>query len=571
MQSIPYFCNINPPRDILNKTFHEVTKSCTSVNLSDMQQTQENSEIQYLKNVIDNRNTVFESIFNMHKKYSRSDKLLPYINLKQFATLGMYTDARYFLYSLKELLQLSKLSTNATQHMNRTIFSIIVETNLFSNNATLDSALHGFADNKTVHIIKTKLIQKISETTLINAVFDEYLVSLFSLISSIETSKNIAYIPYKNLNQICNSLKSNETLNRIQKDCFNSSMLSYIDKSVAIFTPNEIQELGQFINDTKVEELDYIGLLLRGRFLRDRLIKLSKKSLILLAFENNLSPGNLENNSILITTAKITKISQSIIPKTFSIPKGKNFNMPLKNLNFLRNVRQLYTCPLEVIFDLLINRTTSADVISKIYPKFVKSLSSKTFQELTRIYDISSVRNFVPKSVVSIVHELFGMNQEEFQSIFNISQSALDKLQRRNAADVSSLKKFSKSPMDVPLLSPDIMIDLLLTFYPNLQNLLLQNVSSLVNHTMPNPYGLLEDLIPSNVSVKELKQYFVNEWTGKTHLNGLQFFDIFRKTNLSHLAMMLDANMQDFAKMIVFGTTIDLTSKGREFFSCYFS
>ena len=120
-----------------------------------MQQTQENSEIQYLKNVIDNRNTVFESIFDMHKKYSRSDKLLPYINLKQFATLGMYTDARYFLYSLKELLQLSKLSTNATQHMNRTIFSIIVETNLFSNNATLDSALHGFADNKTVHIIKT--------------------------------------------------------------------------------------------------------------------------------------------------------------------------------------------------------------------------------------------------------------------------------------------------------------------------------------------------------------------------------------------------------------------------------
>ena len=88
---------------------------------------------------------------------------------------------------------------------------------------------------------------------------------------------------------------------------------------------------------------------------------------------------------------------------------------------------------------------------------------------------------------------------------------------------------------------------------------------------MPNPYGLLEDLIPSNVSVKELKQYFLNEWTGKTHLNGLQFFDIFRKTNLSHLAMMLDANMQDFAKMIVFGTTIDLTSKGREFFSCYFS
>ena len=63
MQSIPYFCNINPPQDILNKTFHEVTKSCTSVNLSDMQQTQENSEIQYLKNVIDNRNTVFESIF----------------------------------------------------------------------------------------------------------------------------------------------------------------------------------------------------------------------------------------------------------------------------------------------------------------------------------------------------------------------------------------------------------------------------------------------------------------------------------------------------------------------------
>ena len=348
-------------------------------------------------------------------------------------------------------------------------------------------------------------------------------------------------------------------------------MLSYIDKSVAIFTPNEIQELGQFINDTKVEELDYIGLLLRGRFLRDRLIKLSKKSLILLAFENNLSPGNLENNSILITTAKITKISQSIIPKTFSIPKGKNFNIPLKNLTFLRNVRQLYTCPLEVIFDLLINRTTSADVISKIYPKFVKSLGSKTLQELTRIYDISSVRNFIPKSVVSIVHELFGMNQEEFQSIFNISQSALDKLQRRNAADVSSLTKFSKSPMDVPLLSPDIMIDFLLTFYPNLQNLLLQNVSSLVNHTMPNPYGLLEDLIPSNVSVKELKQYFLNEWTGKTHLNGLQFFDIFRKTNLSHLAMMLDANMQDFAKMIVFGTTIDLTSKGREFFSCYFS
>ena len=562
MKSIPYFCNINPPQDILNKTFHEVTKSCTSVNLSDMQQTQENSEIQYWKNVIDNRNTVFESIFDRHKKYSRSDKLLPYINLKQFATLGMYTDARYFLYSLKELLELSKLSTNATQYMNRTIFSVLVETNLFSNNATLDSALQGFADNKTAHIIKTKYIQKISKTTLLNAIFDEYLVSLFSLISSIGTPENVAYIPYKNLNQICKSLKSNETLKRIQQDCFNSSILNYIDKSVAMFTPNEIQELGQFINDTKAEELDYIGLLLYGRFHRDRLIKLSKKSLILLAFENNLSPGNLENNSILITTAKITKISQSIIPKTFSIPKEKNLNIPLKSLTFLRNVRQLYTCPLEVIFDLLINRTTSADVISKIYPKFVKSMSSKTLQELTRIYDISSVRNFSPKSVVLIVHELFGMNQEEFQSIFNVSQGALDKLRRKKVADISSLTKFSKSPMDVPQLSPDIMIDILLTFYPNLQNLLLQNISLLVNHTIPNPYGLLEDLIPSNVSMKELKQYFFNEWNRKTHLNGLQFFDIFRKTNLSHLAMMLDVNVHDFAKMFVFGVTIDLTSKG---------
>ena len=543
--SLPAFCGIQD-KLLMGKTLQSVTRECTYFNLATHDEFGESSQ-----GLIQMKDTTFKSIFDMYRSEPKVVKFLPYLNIKQLAAVGLFRSVKFFFLSLNEISNI--IGVNYTNVSNKTIYGMLLESRLFVNEIYLQYMLNDFVSNKNViNIIKNTFATKIKIANL----FDEKLFFVFLNLQAQSQADEKVFLHYQDIISQCSSTKRNDSISDLAMKCVNSSYLRFVPLFGSIYSIDDIKLPTKKYD---VMNFDLNSLFFSSNTLRNYLLKKSKEPLVVLAHRNKMKLERLVNSSVIDISVQMLNVTPALVIKTFDIP---NITDILQNMNLLNNVKQLYTCSLNTIFDLMTERISVAYIMRREYPLFVTRLISRPFKELKAIYNFNDVRDFGQYTLVALVMDLFGMNQDEFLNMFKLPEASLVKLKKTRVHDISLLTNYSKAPLGIPDISPEKCITTVLTFYPKLQDLLTAPIFDLGNHSIRHPYGLIQDLIPKNISMRDFDRYFINEWGERTHLNASEFLQVFKKKNITLFARSLNQTLDEFVKNS-FGFTIRLTVLGK--------
>ena len=506
------------------------------------------------------------SVFNM----------LPYLDIKQVATLKYSANAKYFLESLEDLIQMKSSSNDMKMYESRTILSILQEINTDPEN--LQDLLNGFIGNSHVlGLLKSKSISYISKMLDKMDPMKLKLNILFRQMSLGYNQKYSVFSEYKSSQQSCEFVKKDVTFEEMAIKCkMDVSYLQYIDDYGKIFTPQNVIDMEK-IDGSKynVELMHYFSMIVYGQYEANQIVKRAEKPLIQLAFEKGITLENLIKTNLVSTSMNIFDVHRDVLAKIFKI-EASTINLassiPLSSIpqhaDGIDKVEQIYTVSMKLVYAVVAGNVTGEYALANEFPKFVMMISKFNFFMLKDLYNKNDSNEFETYSLISLAMELFGMTEIQSQTILNLSENELKILKKRTIKDILELRSYVNQKSNISVTSPFELTNFVLGLDINLQDLLLSTLFKLAEATgdKNNIYGLVEGLLPNATTI--VNQFLTHTLNGRTgDVPIAKFIEMFYKLNITKISSMFNESVENFAKQTTLGQFIPLANTGEFGFS----
>ena len=506
------------------------------------------------------------SVFNM----------LPYLDIKQVATLKYSANAKYFLESLEDLIQMKNRSNDMKMYESRTILSILQEINTDPEN--LQDLLNGFIGNSHVlGLLKSKSISYISKMLDKMDPMKLKLNILFRQMSLGYNQKYSVFSEYKSSRQSCEFVKKDVTFEEMAIKCkMDVSYLQYINDYGKIFTPQNVIDMEK-IDGSKynVELMHYFSMIVYGQYEANQIVKRAEKPLIQLAFEKGITLKNLIKTNLVSTSMNIFDVHRDVLAKIFKI-EASTINLassiPLSSIpqhaDGIDKVEQIYTVSMKLVYAVVAGNVTGEYALANEFPKFVMMISKFNFFMLKDLYNKNDSNEFETYSLISLAMELFGMTEMQSQTILDLSENELKILKKRTIKDILELKSYVNQKSNISITSPFELTNFVLGLDINLQDLLLSTLFKLAEATgdKNNIYGLVEGLLPNATMI--VNQFLTHALSGKTgDVPIAKFIEMFYKLNITKISSMFNESVENFAKQTTLGQFIPLANTGEFGFS----
>ena len=565
----PYFCNIDE-KTIMNMSLTNIAQLCTGLALDSHQVFGNSSKILKSQALV-TLSEIYEafentSVFNM----------LPYLDIKQVATLKYSANAKYFLESLEDLIQMKSSSNDMKMYESRTILSILQEINTDPEN--LQDLLNGFIGNSHVlGLLKSKSISYISKMLDKMDPMKLKLNILFRQMSLGYNQKYSVFSEYKSSQQSCEFVKKDVTFEEMAIKCkMDVSYLQYIDDYGKIFTPQNVIDMEK-IDGSKynVELMHYFSMIVYGQYEANQIVKRAEKPLIQLAFEKGITLENLIKTNLVSTSMNIFDVHRDVLAKIFKI-EASTINLassiPLSSIpqyaDGIDKVEQIYTVSMKLVYAVVAGNVTGEYALANEFPKFVMMISKFNFFMLKDLYNKNDSNEFETYSLISLAMELFGMTEIQSQAILDLSENELKILKKRTIKDILELRSYVNQKSNISVTSPFELTNFVLGLDINLQDLLLSTLFKLAEATgdKNNIYGLVEGLLPNATRI--VNQFLTHTLNGKTgDVPIAKFIEMFYQLNITKISSMFNESVENFAKQTTLGQFIPLANTGEFGFS----
>lgn len=565
----PYFCNIDE-KTIMNMSLTNIAQLCTGLALDSHQVFGNSSKILKSQALV-TLSEIYEafentSVFNM----------LPYLDIKQVATLKYSANAKYFLESLEDLIQMKNRSNDMKMYESRTILSILQEINTDPEN--LQDLLNGFIGNSHVlGLLKSKSISYISKMLDKMDPMKLKLNILFRQMSLGYNQKYSVFSEYKSSRQSCEFVKKDVTFEEMAIKCkMDVSYLQYINDYGKIFTPQNVIDMEK-IDGSKynVELMHYFSMIVYGQYEANQIVKRAEKPLIQLAFEKGITLKNLIKTNLVSTSMNIFDVHRDVLAKIFKI-EASTINLassiPLSSIpqhaDGIDKVEQIYTVSMKLVYAVVAGNVTGEYALANEFPKFVMMISKFKFFMLKDLYNKNDSNEFETYSLISLAMELFGMTEMQSQTILDLSENELKILKKRTIKDILELKSYVNQKSNISITSPFELTNFVLGLDINLQDLLLSTLFKLAEATgdKNNIYGLVEGLLPNATMI--VNQFLTHALSGKTgDVPIAKFIEMFYELNITKISSMFNESVENFAKQTTLGQFIPLANTGEFGFS----
>ena len=497
--------------------------------------------------------------------------MLPYLDIKQVATLKYSANAKYFLKSLEDLIQMKNGSNDMKIYENKTILSILQEIKADPEN--LQDLLNGFIGNTYVlGLLESKSISDISKMFDIMDPMKLQLNILFRHMSLGYNQKYSVFSEYKSSQQFCEFVKKNVTFEDMAIKCkMDISYLQYIDDYGKIFTPQNVIDVEKIDGSRyNVELMHYFSMIVYGQYEANQIVKRAEKPLIQLAFEKGITLENLVKTNLVFTSMNIFDVHRDVLAKIFRIKTSTidaASNIPLSSIpQFavgIDKVEQIYTVSMKLVYAVVAEKVTGEYALTNEFPKFVMMISKFNFSMLKNLYNKKDVNEFGTYDLISLAMELFGMTEMQSQVIFDLSENELKILKKRNIKDILELKSYLNQKSNISITSPFELTNFVLALDINLQDLLLSTLFQLAGATgnTNNIYGLVEGLLlNAKTIVNQFLNHTLNGKTGDVPI--AKFVELFYKLNVTKISSTFNQSVEAFAKQTTLGQFIPLAVTG---------
>ena len=497
--------------------------------------------------------------------------MLPYLDIKQVATLKYSANAKYFLKSLEDLIQMKNGSNDMKIYENKTILSILQEIKADPEN--LQDLLNGFIGNTYVlGLLESKSISDISKMFDIMDPMKLQLNILFRHMSLGYNQKYSVFSEYKSSQQFCEFVKKNVTFEDMAIKCkMDISYLQYIDDYGKIFTPQNVIDVEKIDGSRyNVELMHYFSMIVYGQYEANQIVKRAEKPLIQLAFEKGITLENLVKTNLVFTSMNIFDVHRDVLAKIFRIKTSTidaASNIPLSSIpQFavgIDKVEQIYTVSMKLVYAVIAEKVTGEYALTNEFPKFVMMISKFNFSMLKNLYNKKDVNEFGTYDLISLAMELFGMTEMQSQVIFDLSENELKILKKRNIKDILELKSYLNQKSNISITSPFELTNFVLALDINLQDLLLSTLFQLAGATgnTNNIYGLVEGLLlNAKTIVNQFLNHTLNGKTGDVPI--AKFVELFYKLNVTKISSAFNQSVEAFAKQTTLGQFIPLAVTG---------
>lgn len=565
----PYFCNIDE-KTIMNMSLTNIAQLCTGLALDSHQVFGNSSKIL--------KSQALETLSEIYETFENTSvfDMLPYLDIKQVATLKYSANAKYFLESLEDLIQMKNRSNDMKMYESRTILSILQEINTDPEN--LQDLLNGFIGNSHVlGLLKSKSISYISKMLDKMDPMKLKLNILFRQMSLGYNQKYSVFSEYKSSRQSCEFVKKDVTFEEMAIKCkMDVSYLQYINDYGKIFTPQNVIDMEK-IDGSKynVELMHYFSMIVYGQYEANQIVKRAEKPLIQLAFEKGITLENLIKTNLVSTSMNIFDVHRDVLAKIFKI-EASTINLassiPLSSIpqhaDGIDKVEQIYTVSMKLVYAVVAGNVTGEYALANEFPKFVMMISKFKFFMLKDLYNKNDSNEFETYSLISLAMELFGMTEMQSQTILDLSENELKILKKRTIKDILELKSYVNQKSNISITSPFELTNFVLGLDINLQDLLLSTLFKLAEATgdKNNIYGLVEGLLPNATMI--VNQFLTHALSGKTgDVPIAKFIEMFYKLNITKISSMFNESVENFAKQTTLGQFIPLANTGEFGFS----
>ena len=497
--------------------------------------------------------------------------MLPYLDIKQVATLKYSANAKYFLKSLEDLIQMKNGSNDMKMYENKTILSILQEIKADPEN--LQDLLNGFIGNTYVlGLLESKSISDISKMFDIMDPMKLQLNILFRQMSLGYNQKYSVFSEYKSSQQFCEFVKKDVTFEDMAIKCkMDISYLQYIDDYGKIFTPQNVIDVEKIDGSRyNVELMHYFSMIVYGQYEANQIVKRAEKPLIQLAFEKGITLENLVKTNLVYTSMNIFDVHRDVLAKIFRIKTSTidaALSIPLSSIpQFvvgIDKVEQIYTVSMKLVYAVVAEKVTGEYALTNEFPKFVMMISKFNFSMLKNLYNKKDVSEFGKYDLISLAMELFGMTEMQSQVIFDLSENELKILKKRNIKDILELKSYLNQKSNISITSPFELTNFVLSLDINLQDLLLSTLFQLAGATgnTNNIYGLVEGLLlNAKTIVNQFLNHTLNGKTGDVPI--AKFVELFYKLNVTKISSTFNQSVEAFAKQTTLGQFIPLAVTG---------
>lgn len=549
----------------MNMSLTNITQLCTGLALDSHQAFDDSSKILKSQALV-----TLSEIYEAFENTTIID-MLPYLDIKQVATLKYSANARYFLKSLEELIQMKNSSNGMKMYENRTILSVLQEIKPDPEN--LQDLLNGFIGNTYVlGLLKSKSISDISKMLDVKDPMKLKLNILFRQMSLSYNQKYSVFSEYKSSQQLCEFVKKDVTFEDMAMKCMmDISYLQYIDDYGKIFTPQNVIDMEKIDGSRyNVELMHYFSMIVYGQYEANQIVKRAEKPLIQLAFEKGITLENLIKTNLVSTSMNIFEVHRDVLAKIFRIEAStidRASNIPLSSIpqfaEGIDKVEQIYTVSMKLVYAVVAGKVTGEYALANEFPKFVMMISKFNFSMLKDLYNKNDVSDFGTYSLISLAMELFGMTEMQSQIIFDLSENELKILKKRNIKDILELKSYLNQNSNISITSPFELTNFVLALDINLQDLLLSTLFQLVGATgnINKIYGLVEGLLANATTI--VNQFLNHTLNGKTgDLPITKFIEMFYKLNITKIPSMFNTSVEAFAKQTTLGQFIPLAVTG---------
>ena len=549
----------------MNMSLTNITQLCTGLALDSHQAFGDSSRILKSQALV-----TLSEIYEAFENTTIID-MLPYLDIKQVATLKYSANARYFLKSLEELIQMKNSSNGMKMYENRTILSVLQEIKPDPEN--LQDLLNGFIGNTYVlGLLKSKSISDISKMLDVKDPMKLKLNILFRQMSLSYNQKYSVFSEYKSSQQLCEFVKKDVTFEDMAMKCMmDISYLQYIDDYGKIFTPQNVIDMEKIDGSRyNVELMHYFSMIVYGQYEANQIVKRAEKPLIQLAFEKGITLENLIKTNLVSTSMNIFEVHRDVLAKIFRIEAStidRASNIPLSSIpqfaEGIDKVEQIYTVSMKLVYAVVAGKVTGEYALANEFPKFVMMISKFNFSMLKDLYNKNDVSDFGTYSLISLAMELFGMTEMQSQIIFDLSENELKILKKRNIKDILELKSYLNQNSNISITSPFELTNFVLALDINLQDLLLSTLFQLVGATgnINKIYGLVEGLLANATTI--VNQFLNHTLNGKTgDLPITKFIEMFYKLNITKIPSMFNTSVEAFAKQTTLGQFIPLAVTG---------
>ena len=549
----------------MNMSLTNITQLCTGLALDSHQAFDDSSKILKSQALV-----TLSEIYEAFENTTIID-MLPYLDIKQVATLKYSANARYFLKSLEELIQMKNSSNGMKMYENRTILSVLQEIKPDPEN--LQDLLNGFIGNTYVlGLLKSKSISDISKMLDVKDPMKLKLNILFRQMSLSYNQKYSIFSEYKSSQQLCEFVKKDVTFEDMAMKCMmDISYLQYIDDYGKIFTPQNVIDMEKIDGSRyNVELMHYFSMIVYGQYEANRIVKRAEKPLIQLAFEKGITLENLIKTNLVSTSINIFEVHRDVLAKIFRIEAStidRASNIPLSSIpqfaEGIDKVEQIYTVSMKLVYAVVAGKVTGEYALANEFPKFVMMISKFNFSMLKDLYNKNDVSDFGTYSLISLAMELFGMTEMQSQIIFDLSENELKILKKRNIKDILELKSYLNQNSNISITSPFELTNFVLALDINLQDLLLSTLFQLAGATgnINKIYGLVEGLLANATTI--VNQFLNHTLNGKTgDLPITKFIEMFYKLNITKIPSMFNTSVEAFAKQTTLGQFIPLAVTG---------